>query len=56
MRLYTSSMRIGIDGLHLFGSYAGIKWSVANLAQALRAHYPADEIVLYVPRNFSGPP
>jgi glycosyltransferase involved in cell wall biosynthesis len=49
-------MRIGIDGLHLFGSYAGIKWSVANLAQALRAHYPADEIVLYVPRNFRGPP
>lgn len=49
-------MRIAIDGLHLFGQYAGIKNSLANLVTALRAAYPADEVVLYVPRDFSGPP
>jgi glycosyltransferase involved in cell wall biosynthesis len=49
-------VRIGIDGLHLFGNYAGIQGSLANLVEALRAHYPQDEIVLYVPRDFKGPP
>ena len=49
-------MRIGIDGLHLFGNYAGIKGSLASLVTALRAAFPGDEIVLYVPRDFKGPP
>src|SRR5947207_3358754 len=49
-------MRIAIDGLHLFGNYAGIKGSLAQLVAALRRHYPQDEIVLYVPRDFKGPP
>ncbi|HLX65144.1 MAG TPA: glycosyltransferase family 1 protein [Planctomycetota bacterium] len=49
-------MRIGIDGLHLFGNYAGIQGSLARLVTALRAHAPQDEIVLYTPRDFKGPP
>lgn len=49
-------MRVGIDGLHLFGNYAGIKGSLAQLVSALRAQAPSDEICLYVPRNFKGPP
>ncbi len=49
-------MRIGIDGLHLFGNYAGVKGSLASLVTALRTHFPQDEIVLYVPRDFKGPP
>ncbi|MEI6234583.1 MAG: glycosyltransferase family 1 protein [Planctomycetota bacterium] len=49
-------MRIGIDGLHLFGNYAGIQGSLASLVTALRTHSPQDEIVLYVPRDFKGPP
>jgi glycosyltransferase involved in cell wall biosynthesis len=49
-------VRIGIDGLHLFGNYAGIQRCLANLVTALSKQTPADEIVLYVPRNFKGPP
>jgi len=49
-------MRVGIDGLHLFGNYAGIQHSLARLIEALRRWYPQDEIVLYVPRDFRGPP
>lgn len=49
-------MRIGIDGLHLFGNYAGIQGSLASLVTALRTNFPQDEIVLYVPRDFKGPP
>ncbi len=49
-------MRIGIDGLHLFGNYAGIQGSLASLVTALRNVTPSDEIVLYVPRDFKGPP
>jgi glycosyltransferase involved in cell wall biosynthesis len=49
-------MRIAIDGLHLFGNYAGIKGSVAGLVSALRKHAPEDQIVLFVPRDFKGPP
>ena len=49
-------MRIGIDGLHLFGHYAGIKGSLAQLIDALRRVNRGDEIVLYVPRDFQGPP
>ena len=49
-------MRIAIDGLHLFGNYAGIKGSVASLVSALRSHAPEDQIVLFVPRDFKGPP
>jgi len=49
-------MRVGIDGLHLFGNYAGIQYSLARLVEALRRECPQDEIVLYVPRDFAGPP
>lgn len=49
-------MRIGIDGLHLFGNYAGIQGSLAKLVEALRRNFPEDEIVLYVPSDFKGPP
>jgi glycosyltransferase involved in cell wall biosynthesis len=49
-------VRVGIDGLHLFGQYAGVKHALANLVTGLRATHPQDEIVLYVPRDFSGPP
>ena len=49
-------MRIGIDGLHLFGNYAGVKGSLASLVQAQRVAFPHDEIVLFVPRDFTGPP
>ncbi|HYF50327.1 MAG TPA: glycosyltransferase family 1 protein, partial [Planctomycetota bacterium] len=49
-------MRVGIDGLHLFGDYAGVKGSVASLVAALRRHFPSDEVYLYVPRDFKGPP
>jgi glycosyltransferase involved in cell wall biosynthesis len=49
-------MRVGIDGLHLFGNYAGIQYSLARLIEALRREYPQDEVVLYVPRDFAGPP
>ncbi|HYG75042.1 MAG TPA: glycosyltransferase family 1 protein [Planctomycetota bacterium] len=49
-------MRIGIDGLHLFGNYAGIAGSLAKLVEALRHTCPHDEIVLYVPSDFKGPP
>jgi glycosyltransferase involved in cell wall biosynthesis len=49
-------LRVGIDGLHLFGNYAGVKGSVAALISSLRKHHPSDEIVLYVPRDFNGPP
>lgn len=49
-------MRIGIDGLHLFGNYAGIQRCLANLVTALSKGADSDQIVLYVPRNFQGPP
>jgi len=49
-------LRIGIDGLHLFGNYAGIQGSLSRLIESLRRTYPQDEIVLYVPRDFQGPP
>lgn len=49
-------MRIGIDGLHLFGQYAGIQGSLAGLVESLRKTFPQDEIFLYVPRDFKGPP
>ena len=49
-------VRVGIDGLHLFGNYAGIKGSLASTVSALRRFAPTDEIVLYVPRDFKGPP
>ncbi|MCY3021807.1 MAG: glycosyltransferase family 1 protein [Planctomycetota bacterium] len=49
-------MRVAIDGLHLFGNYAGIQGSLARLVQALRSTFPQDELVLYVPRDFKGPP
>lgn len=49
-------MRIGIDGLHLFGNYAGIQNSLAKLVEALRRNYPDDEVVLYVASDFKGPP
>jgi glycosyltransferase involved in cell wall biosynthesis len=49
-------VRVAIDGLHLFGQYAGIKNSLAGLVTALRSGFPQDEIFLYVPRDFSGPP
>ncbi|HEY3320077.1 MAG TPA: glycosyltransferase family 1 protein [Planctomycetota bacterium] len=49
-------MRIAIDGLHLFGNYAGISGSLASLVTALRKEFPEDEVVLYVPRDFKGPP
>jgi len=49
-------MRVGIDGLHLFGNYAGIQHSIARLVEALHRGFPKDEIVLYVPRDFQGPP
>ena len=49
-------MRIAIDGLHLFGNYAGIQGSLASLVTALRTHSPQDEIALYAPRDFKGPP
>ncbi len=49
-------MRVAIDGLHLFGKYAGVKHSLANLVTALRVTAPQDEIVLYVPSDFQGPP
>jgi glycosyltransferase involved in cell wall biosynthesis len=49
-------LRIGIDGLHLFGEYAGVKGSLASLVEAQRSTFPQDEIFLYVPRDFKGPP
>ncbi len=49
-------MRIAIDGLHLFGTYAGIKYSLAQTVTALRREYPSDELVLFTPRDFKGPP
>ena len=49
-------MRVGIDGLHLFGQYAGVKHALANLVGGLRATHPEDVVVLYVPRDFKGPP
>lgn len=49
-------MRIGIDGLHLFGPYSGVQYSLARLLEAQRAAYPADEHFLYVPKDFQGPP
>ena len=49
-------MRVAIDGLHLFGDYAGVKYALANLVTALRRVQPGDEVVLYVPRDFKGPP
>jgi glycosyltransferase involved in cell wall biosynthesis len=49
-------MRIAIDGLHLFGNYAGIQGSLASLVEALHKNFPQDEIFLYVPRDFQGPP
>jgi len=49
-------VRVGIDGLHLFGQYAGIKLSLASLVASFAREFPEDEIVLYVPRDFKGPP
>ncbi len=49
-------MRIGIDGLHLFGKYSGVQRSLANLVEALRSAYPADEVILFVPSDFREPP
>jgi glycosyltransferase involved in cell wall biosynthesis len=49
-------MRIAIDGLHLFGNYAGIQGSLASLVTSLRKFVPQDEIVLFTPRDFIGPP
>src|ERR1043165_4254439 len=49
-------MRIGIDGLHLFGDYAGIQGSLASLVTAQRKNFPGDSIVLFTPRDFIGPP
>ncbi|MGD0092579.1 MAG: glycosyltransferase family 1 protein [Planctomycetota bacterium] len=49
-------MRVGIDGLHLFANYGGIQHALARLVEALRRHYPQDELILYVPRDFQGPP
>ncbi len=49
-------MRVAIDGLHLFGNYAGIQHSISRLVEALRREFPKDELVLYVPRDFQGSP
>ena len=49
-------MKIAIDGLHLFGPYGGVQHSLARLVKALRGKYPDDELTLYVPRDFAGPP
>ncbi|MBI3832548.1 MAG: glycosyltransferase, partial [Planctomycetes bacterium] len=49
-------MRIGIDGLHLFGAYGGVQCSLARLIDAMRKEFPADEVTLYAPRDFQGPP
>ena len=49
-------MRVAIDGLHLFGNYAGVKNALASLITSLRHTYPGDELVLYAPRDFKGPP
>ena len=49
-------MRIGIDGLHLFGPYGGVQNALARTVGALRKDFPTDELFLYVPRDFKGPP
>ncbi len=49
-------MRIAMDGLHLFGSYSGVQYAQTRLMRALRESFPSDELVLYVPRDFDGPP
>lgn len=49
-------MRIGIDGLHLFGAYSGVHYALARTVEAYRRRFPQDELVLYVPSDFDGPP
>ncbi|MCW8132908.1 MAG: glycosyltransferase family 4 protein [Planctomycetota bacterium] len=49
-------MRIGIDGLHLFGPYSGVQNALARMLAAYAAEFPGDENVLYAPSDFAGPP
>jgi len=49
-------LRIGIDGLHLSGPYGGVQNALARTVTALRKDFPTDELFLYVPRDFNGPP
>jgi glycosyltransferase involved in cell wall biosynthesis len=49
-------MRIALDGLHLFGNYSGVHTALASLVEALRRQESGDEHVLFVPRDFQGPP
>lgn len=49
-------MRIGIDGLHLFGAYSGVQCSLARLIEAQRKEFSTDEVMLYAPSDFQGPP
>ena len=51
-----AELRIGIDGLHLFGAYSGVQNAQARTIEALRAQYPQDHLTLYAPRDFKGPP
>src|SRR5260370_8992059 len=51
-----AAVRVGIDGLHLFGNYSGIQRSLACLVGAMRATFPTDEGFLHVPRDFPRPP
>ncbi len=49
-------MRIAIDGLHLFGQYSGVHYSLSRQIESYRYAFPEDELVLFVPRDFKGPP
>jgi len=49
-------LHVAIDGLHLFGQYAGVQYSLTRLLAALYAHCPDDSVTLFAPRDFQNLP